>query len=106
MAHIDISLAKYMLKLIGQTGGIAFNTNMISHDGMRENISGTKKRRLKEKEIMIIGTPDVPINVNDILDFLNKLKKHVEDKAFDSGRTYWFEGIYKGEDGYSIMWGS
>lgn len=75
MASIDISLTKCMLKLIGQNGGIAFNTNMISHDGMKENISGTKKRQLKEKEIMTIGTPDVPIDVDDILDFLKKLKK-------------------------------
>lgn len=106
MASIDISLAKYMLKLIDQPGGIKFNTNMISHDGMREDISGIKKRILKENEIMTIGIHDAPISIDDIIIFLDKLKKHVGDKAFDSGRTYWFEGIYEEDGEYGISWGS
>jgi hypothetical protein len=106
MANIDISLAKHMLKLIDQPGGVRFNTNMISHDGMRDNISGSKKKQLKENEIMIIGTPGLPISIDDIITFLDKLEKHVSDSAFNSGRTYWFEGIYKEDGEYGISWGS
>lgn len=117
MARIDISLAKHMLGLVNRPGGVRFNTNMISHDGMRDNISGSKKKKLEENEIMIIGTPELPITIEDILTFLEKLEKHVSDSAFDSGRTYWFEGIYENTDNksknknkkdsdYGIIWGS
>jgi hypothetical protein len=106
MASIDISLAQFVLQVLDKPGGIKFNTNMVSHGGMRDDISVSKQQNLENKEIMTIGSPDKPLNIQDMMNFLNKLKKHVENKAFDSGRTYWFEGIDGADDEYEILWGS
>jgi hypothetical protein len=96
-------LLKFANEIVGKEGPIYLNTGIIEH-----NFANPTKR-----DVIKIGEKDKIIDLNDIIQALENIQNNMDfQKAFDSGRSYFFEGYNKNNNvskkdyDYSFYWGS
>jgi len=105
--ELDLSLPRLILEWVDKEGPFEIDTQMVAHGGMRGDTPPLKKKKLKSREVMMLGEVGKKITRKDVIKFLDKLEKYVNDPAFDSGRAYIFEGIRKVKGKrYIVLWGS
>jgi hypothetical protein len=95
--EMGITMARWILTMIGQQGGIKINTGIYDRYDLGDD------KILKQKQIITLGTKGELITVEDCLSFLKKLEKYGDNKVFID-RSYYFYGIYKREKGYEFAW--
>ena len=92
---------EFVDNIIGKPGPISFDTEILSHNDDEDYGSDINI------ETMTIGKKGKKITFKDISKVFAKIKKNkLFNEAFDSGRSYFFEGVKEDDGWWVIQWGS
>jgi len=94
----SIDALTFASQVVGRTTSVIINSGIYAHDYERDDT--------EEDIITIVGTPETPITLQDVLEAFRRMQFQFEDD--DSGRSYFYEGLnYNVKLGeYEISWGS
>jgi hypothetical protein len=97
------SKGEMVLHMIGRTGPLTIDTEIAQHNIL---LSAKESEKYAIKDIFIVGTAGKKVERGDITKVLEQIKAYRNNKVFDNGRSYAFEGIEYKNGSYNYCWGS
>ena len=114
MAYLnsEFKLVKHFIDMFGRNAPIKIDTGIAKHnfmleDKLKKNGEQDIWEELLVEDIYFIGIEGKRVTKKDIQEFLIDVESRGKMKIFDNGRSYYFEGMTKKDDGsYEFEWGS
>lgn len=115
MTNFDqaISFLELAQAVVGKEGPVALDTGILKHNSKYDDNprygDNTYRNRQNSKDIITIGKDGEIINHQDLIDAITEIcDKKIYQKQFESGRSYYFEGISstKNDTHFMFLWGS
>lgn len=101
-----IQLLEMSNLILGKTVPVEINSNIYSH--YSGNLEVMTRKEVKKDKIIIQGSIDNPIQMNDIIKAFNKMYKQFKNPKFETEHSsYFYEGIKERKpNSYELRWGT